>query len=117
MNAWAAAQENGVRVGTMGGGVNTTPPVLAISSAGGQTMGGVPLLPGAALLPADDAGHPAARRRPALRVVRCGIEPGPPPSTPDSSEPARHAHMRMPHKDPRRQRFSPSPRPCTCPRI
>ncbi len=96
MNAsGSGAQENGVRVGTMGGGVNTTPPVLAISSAGGQTMGGVPLLPGAALLPPTTPGTPPPAGAPPCASFAAEIEPGPPPSTPDSSEPARHAHMRM----------------------
>ena len=36
----SGAQENGVRVGTMGGGVHTGPPVVATSSPGAQTVRG-----------------------------------------------------------------------------
>src|SRR5512134_1464119 len=90
----SGAQENGVRVGTTGGGVNTTPPVLATSSPGGQTVRGVPLLPGAAPLPPTTPGTPPPGGVPPCPSFAAAIDPGPPPSPPDSSAPARHAHVR-----------------------
>ena len=90
----SGAHENGVRVGTTGGGVNTAPPVLAISSPGGQTVRGVPLLPAAVPLPPTTPGAPPPAGAPPCGSFAAAIDPGPPPSTPDSSEPARHAHKR-----------------------
>ena len=90
----SGAQENGVRVGTMGGGVNTAPPALATSSPGGQTVRGVPLLPGAAPLPPTTPGTPPPAGVPPCASFAAATEPGRPPSTPDSSERAPHAPAR-----------------------